>query len=147
MMVDCVGSGMGSAETSDTSRTQVQTYVPAYQKSEWKEHAAELDMTLSEFVRSMVQAGRSDFSPNSAADPRDVEHEPPATPSSGPDPQGKDVENRVVEILQSGDCLDWDELLEALSADLEDRLETALQQLQREDRVRYSGRNGGYLLE
>ena len=50
-----------TADGEDTSRTQVRTYVPAYQKSEWESHADELDMSQSEFVRTMVQAGRTRF--------------------------------------------------------------------------------------
>ena len=45
----------------DTSRVVVQTYVPAYQREEWDDHAEALDMNRSEFVRTMVQAGRRGF--------------------------------------------------------------------------------------
>jgi len=48
-------------EESETERSTVMTYVPAYQKAEWKEHAAELGMSQAEYVRTMVQSGRKGF--------------------------------------------------------------------------------------
>ena len=48
-------------EEADTVRTSVRTYLPEYQKAKWEEHAEELGMSRSEFVRTMVQAGRRGF--------------------------------------------------------------------------------------
>ena len=121
------------SEESDTERTSVKTYVPAYQKEEWKRHAEELGMTQSEFVRAMVQAGRRGFDPEPS--------EPRASPSAS---GGADIEDGVVEILSAHDHLSWDELAERLAGDFEDRLEETLQRLQGENRVQYSGRHGGY---
>ncbi|WP_380676481.1 DUF5805 domain-containing protein [Salinigranum sp. GCM10025319] len=122
----------------DTERTRVQTYVPAYQKDVWQDHADDLGMTQSEFVRTMVQAGRRGFLSVSADDPA-------GDPSSDSDPGGERIEDAVVEILQDGP-LDWDQLVERLTADVEDRLDDALASLQDENRLRYSGRDGGYVL-
>ena len=52
-------------------RTSVRTYVPEYQKEAWAAHADELDMSQSEFVRTMVQAGRSGFEPPESAPDQD----------------------------------------------------------------------------
>jgi hypothetical protein len=49
---------MSSDPDVDTSRTVVQAYVPAYQRDNWDEHADQLGMSRSEFVKTMVQAGR-----------------------------------------------------------------------------------------
>jgi hypothetical protein len=57
------------------------------------------------------------------------------------------MEERVVGVLSEDEFLSWDELLAALTEDMEERLESALQQLQGSNRVRYSGRNGGYTLD
>jgi hypothetical protein len=118
----------------DTSRTVVQTYVPAYQREEWDEHAEQLGMSRSEFVRSMVQAGRRGF-------------------GADPDPAGEEtnevtagsLDERVREELSASGPLSWEELLAALTGDIESRLEESLKRLQSED-VRYSGRRGGYVL-
>lgn len=131
----------------DAAREHVQTYVPAYQKDEWVEHADRLDMSLSEFVRTMVQAGRSDLSPEPRGESSAADSEPAGDPSSDSEPRGRGLEDRVEAILSDGEFYDWDELVAALTDDVEDRLEEALQELQSQDRVRYSGRNGGYALE
>jgi|AntDeeMinimDraft_4_1070355.scaffolds.fasta_scaffold00474_18 hypothetical protein len=124
--------GFHMSDSADTSKTAVKTYVPAYQKAEWESHADELDMSQSEFVRTMVQAGRRGFESGSA--------EPD---SSDPDPGGSGLETQVLELL-STDTYSWDELLEAVADDIESRLDETLEELQSENRVRYSGRHGGY---
>ncbi len=123
------------SDSADTSRTAVKTYVPAFQKAEWQSHADDLDMSQSEFVRTMVQAGRKGFEPDPAG-----ETEPGSTDS---DPGGNGLETRVLELL-STDTYSWDELLEAVSDDIESRLDEALEELQANNRIRYSGRHGGY---
>lgn len=130
----------------DTARTHVQTYVPAYQKEEWAREAEAMDMSLSEYVRTMVQAGRSDISIDAGVDENHSDEEPAGAPSSAPDPQGSGLEDRVVAILESGGYHEWDELVAALTDDVEDRLEDALQELQAEGEVQHSGRHGGYTL-
>lgn len=119
----------------ETERTAVTTYVPAYQAEIWTEHAEDLDMSRSEFVRTMVQAGRRGF-------------------DSGGEMQGEHAEtagqqgfeSRVERALAESGPLSWDGLVEALTEDTEDRLDEALLALQEENRVSYSGRAGGYTL-
>lgn len=119
---------------ADTERTVVKTYLPAYQKERWREHADELGMNQSEFIKSMVQAGRHRFDPANDSGRPTSEDETP-----GDD----DLEERVLGVLREGYC-SWDDLVESLTEDLEDRLETTLERLQSENEVRYSGRRGGY---
>jgi len=129
-------------------RTSVRTYVPMYQKERWQSHADELDMSQSEFVRTMVQAGRSGFEPpeaESAEDSASAESARPRSPDA--DPGGNGLEDRVVEVLDDGDHYDWEALLSALTDDIEQRLDEVLQELQSDGRVRYSGRHGGYVLD
>ncbi|WP_267639336.1 DUF5805 domain-containing protein [Haloarchaeobius amylolyticus] len=136
-------SGVVSVSQQDTSRSVVKTYVPEYQKDEWADHADELDMSQSEFVRTMVQAGRRKFdlpdSPDSRANRGDQE-------TVSGDSDSGDLTARVVDILEreDGPCT-WDDLLAAVSDDIEDRLDSALQDLQADGRVRYSGRESGYV--
>ncbi len=144
----------------DASRTSVRTYVPAYQRDEWDAHADELDMSRSEYVRTMVQAGRRGFDEFAGAqenrtraneaersDGSPTEH--PAEDDRGHEPQGSrpgnDLEERVVDQLRD-DCLDWDELFDAVTDDIEESLEDTLNELQDENRVQYNGRKGGYVL-
>lgn len=126
---------------ADTERTAVRTYVPAYQKERWANHAEDLGMSQSEFVRTMVQAGRRDFDLERPGD--DDGEEPPEQPSN---PRGDGLETRVRTVLSAQEVVSWDELLEAVSDDLEGRLEAALESLQDENVVRYRPRQGGYTL-
>lgn len=123
----------------EDDRASVRTYVPVYQKEEWAAHAEELDMSLSEFVRTMVQAGRSGF--GVADDGRSVEPDP-----SGPTPGGNGLEEALLEHLARDGAVTWDDLLDVLTADMEDRLDETLERLQEENRVTHSGRDGGYTL-
>jgi biotin operon repressor len=134
-----------SSEQADTSRAVVQTYVPAYQREEWDDHAEELGMSRSEFVRTMVQAGRRGF----GADPAESGTAEDDTADTGatPDASGSTVMDRVVEALNLRGPLSWDELREAVAGDIEAQIEEALGSLQEQGKVRHSGRQGGYVLE
>jgi len=123
----------------DTERTVVQTYVPTYQRETWDEHAEQLGMSRSEFVRTMVQAGRRGF--GAATDQ--------AADASGDsaDSTDRSLDDRVREELAASGPLSWEDLLSAVTGDIESRLEESLQRLQANDELRYSGRQGGYVLE
>ena len=129
------------SDDPDTDRAVVKTFVPTYQKDEWKRHADELDMSQSEFVRTMVQAGRRgfDLEPVPSDEGNSVEGG-----SDASDPGGDGLETRLLDLLDSEDHLSWDQLVEELAGDFEDRLEETLQRLQNDNRVQYSGRRGGY---
>ena len=119
-------------------RRSVKTYVPADQKAEWQRHADDLGMSQSEFVRTMVQAGRRGFTLSDGSTPDE-------TGSDDVDPGGHDLETRIESALADG-YLSCDDLVEEVFAGFEDRLEDALDSLQERNRVKYSGPNGGYTL-
>ncbi|SNR32628.1 DUF5805 domain-containing protein [Halorubrum vacuolatum] len=121
-----------------SERRTVKTYVPAAQKHEWERHAEELGMSQSEFVKTMVQAGRRGFT---LQDPNN----PPKASSDGSNPRGNVLEERIERALAEGPR-SWDDLIDEVRGDLEDRLDSALDALQDRNRVRYSGRDGGYVL-
>lgn len=134
---------MAESDT-ETERVAVRTYIPRYQRDRWDEEAEELDMSRSEFVRSMVQAGRSGFFDNeSSEETADADGNADTEGTT----QGSDLEDQVVEALATDEYRSWNELLEAVTNDIEDSLEATLQDLQAAGRVRYSGRNGGYTLD
>jgi len=136
---------MADDEDIDTTRKSVKTFVPAYQKAEWKRHADELDMSQSEFVRTMVQAGRRDFDvePISSSD---SSSESDSDDGDADAADGEELEEHVLAVLSTSEHLSWDDLVDELTNSIEDRLEETLQQLQRNNRVQYSGRQGGYTL-
>lgn len=123
---------MSSPDSDDTQR--ISTYVPSAQKSTWQEHAEEMDMTQSEYIRTMVQAGRRNFTTNS-----EIESESNTS-------EDVSVEDTLLDILSADEVLAWDELLEKLTESVEEDLENALSDLQDRNVVQYSGRNGGYSL-
>ncbi|MFC7072819.1 DUF5805 domain-containing protein [Halovenus rubra] len=133
---------MGTESDVDTSRTVVQVYVPAYQRDLWDEHADELDMSRSEFVKAMVQAGRQGFGGEPASDLKATQNE-----SENGSNQSEDLRSRILASLEEGYCLSWDDLLAEVTGDVESRLETTLKELQDSGQIRYSGREGGYVLE
>ena len=127
------------SEEAETERSTVMTYIPACQKAEWKAHAEALGMSQAEYVRTMVQAGRKGFELDSQSS--DLEGSSPPS-----DPGGSGLETRVLDALDSAEHLSWNELVESLSSNFEDRLEETLESLQDDNRIRYSGREGGYRL-
>jgi hypothetical protein len=120
----------------DEDSVAVKTYVPPYQKERWREHADRLGMSQSEFVRTMVQAGRRDF---------EVPERTDSDEAGDADDSG--LEPRVKEFLDPEDGRSWDELLEGLTEDTEERLESALDALQERNVVKYSRREGYVLRE
>lgn len=129
----------------NTDRTTVKTYVPAYQREAWDAHAAEMDMSRSEFVRSMVQAGRRGF----GGDEVHVEDDLAVQEESDGDTEDdtRPFETQIMDSLSTSGYLSWEELVEAITADIEDQVETTLQDLQADNVVRYSGPNGGYTID
>jgi hypothetical protein len=130
-----------TAQSQDTDRKTVATYIPAYQKEAWTEHADQLGMTQSEFVRTMVQAGRRKFAVPDEPDGADAGS---AASTAGSGSGG--FEERVTEVLTADEYLSWDELVAELTDNIEDRLDGTLQDLQSANIVRYSGRHDGYTL-
>ncbi len=134
---------MADSEES-TARTVVKTYVPKYQREEWDEHADELEMSRSEFVRTMVQAGRRGFE---GTEPPSGEDEDSADADSSDGSAPEDLKSLVRETLAVEEYHSWEELLTATTEDVERRLEQALQELQSSGEIRHSPRNGGYTLD
>ncbi|WP_330631701.1 DUF5805 domain-containing protein [Halocatena halophila] len=123
---------------TDDDRVAVKVHLPRWQKQRWVENADELNMTQSEFIRSMVQAGRREIV---------VSGGDPETHSGDGNPGGNDLEERVLAVLrESSEHLGWDALVSGVTDDVEDRLEDCLERLQETNRIKYSGRNGGYTL-
>lgn len=119
--------GLMSAE----DRVSVKTRVPQYQKDAWQAHAAALDMSQSEYVRTMIQAGRRDF-----------ELEPPEPPSRDADPGGSGLETPVLEVLSADEYRDFDAIVDLLTEEIEDLIDDTLQELTAAGEVEVSGRKG-----
>lgn len=130
-----------ATEEADTDRVAVRTYVPEYQRAEWDSEAEALDMSRAEYVRSMVQAGRREFSV--AATPTSTAGE--EQPRSGDaNPGGNGLRTRMLDVLDSEGPCEWDELVAGVTGDLEQRLEEQLESLKHEGAVHHDARGGGY---
>lgn len=120
---------------SNEGRAPVKTYVSQEEKAEWKAQAEQLDMSLAEYVRNMVNVGKRNF---------DIQ--PIETLPAGVNPQGEDLETTVVQTLADRDHVSWAELVDIFSDVDEQRLNELLQALQNDNRIEHDGPNGGYTL-
>jgi hypothetical protein len=139
----------GPDMAEDDERVAVRTYVPAWQRERWREAAEDRGMSQSEFVRTMVQAGRRGFERSAepgvdGSNPVDGDDRD-ATP--GVEAGGTGLEGHVIELVEREGPLEWDGLVEGLIGDFEDRLEEALDELQSSNRLKHSGRAGGYVVD
>ena len=133
--------GVWGVSEDEAARTAVRTYVPSSQKQQWAEEADEFDMSQSEFVRTMVQAGRRSFELDESSD---SDHDGETNESI--DADDAELAERVLGILhERDDPQTWDDLVAAVTNDVEDRLDGALGTLQEAGKLRYSGRDGGYV--
>jgi hypothetical protein len=131
--------------TNSGDRVSVQTYVTPTQRDRWQREADELDMSQAEYVRTMVQAGRRGFDLNTSGNDLNSGSSIPAeTQTANATPGDDDLHRQVLEVLDTSEFADWDALLAGVTDDIEERLDEALDELQSEDRIRYSGRHGGY---
>ncbi|MFW6458515.1 MAG: DUF5805 domain-containing protein [Halodesulfurarchaeum sp.] len=122
-----------SESGEETERAAITTYVPAYQKEEWETDAEALEMSQSEFVRTMVQAGRRGFGETNTVEPD--------SPGSNP---GGNVRETVLQALETNGDLTWEELFENVANDLESKVENAVIELQEEGKITHKPRNGTY---
>ena len=117
--------------TEDTSsRVVVKTYVSNHQKEIWERHAEELGMSMSEFLRTMVQSGRQPF-------------DPPEDQSSDENPRGNDLKTVILDILETRNA-SWDELYDAVAGDIEEQLDETLGELQQNGKIIHSGKTNEY---
>ena len=139
-------------------REPVTTRVPATQKRAWAADAEALDMSQSEFVRTMVQAGRRELGLETQAavaegsegerprEGKDLREQDPVEPASpGSNPGGDGLEDRVLDVLAEEGVCSWDDLLDAVVGDLEAQLDETMERLLEAGTVTYSGREGGYV--
>ena len=122
----------------DADSVPVKTYVPPYQKERWREHADQLGMSQSEFVRTMTQAGKRGFDEAVSSGAQEKHGE---DPSSSPDSGGSRLEERVLSSLSTDEYCEWDELVQAVQNEFEDELGATI-----DDLLDEGGYDGGELL-
>lgn len=114
----------------------IEIRVPPNLLAAWEQRARKAKLSVSEYVVRMAEAGRMSVQ----MEPAGVGGDPGTTMSV------EQLTDDVVERLRHEDAVSWEQLLEAISSNLEENLEEALERLQADDVVRYSGLEGGYEL-
>lgn len=122
-------------EDDDSERVSARTYLPEYQRDIWDDDADRLDMTRSEFIRSMVQAGRRGFTGDEA----------PGAGDAGDDRLPAIAGEAVLTALDQLDTVRYEELREILVEDMTRALDAALDELQAENTIIHT-RDEGYTL-
>jgi hypothetical protein len=100
-------------------------------KDEWDDSKDELEMaSMAEYVRAMVAAGQKQY--NGIAEFEGS--------------SGETIRQQIERELESDTYTGWEELVAALTDDLEVEIEDALEQMETSGRVVHSPREGGYRL-
>lgn len=120
----------------DIEGTVLNVYLPKSQKEEWEQHAAEMDLELSRYVREMVQSGRRPWFSG------DTER-PVKNQSADTEP----LKQQILEGLQRSQSLDYEELLEVVTDNIQNRLDRAITELKEEGRVHQNPRGDLFLPE
>lgn len=126
------------------TRKSVQTYISEHQHNIWKDEAAEMGVSLAEYTRIMIQAGRRDFTLPSQ--PNEIQNKDNRleTPSSHVTPGVDALKTHVLEIIESEDYPKRDDIVNAVYSDLDEKLAQAFEELQRNDRIYESWKHDGY---
>lgn len=137
-----------SDANANGSPATVRVTVPEYQLTEWATHADDIEMTTSEFVRSMVQAGRRGFDETAIAanGGTDTGGEPGGATDLATAGPTNGLRYELLEALSTGEYRSWEELREHVVDAVETSLDTELRSLLDEGLVDHSPREDGYRL-
>ena len=126
----------GPDDPPESDGESVEITVPPNLLAAWEHRARKAKLSVSEYVVRMAEAGRMS-----------VQMEPSGVgDDAGTTMSVEQLTDDVVERLRHEDAVSWEQLLETISSNLEGNLEEALERLQEDDVVRYSGLEGGYKL-
>ncbi|WP_121821172.1 DUF5805 domain-containing protein [Halostella salina] len=126
--------GDGSVtDRSGPDREQVTLTVRSGLLETWERQAEMAKLDLDEFVERMVEAGRMSVNVQPDTD-------------SSPAMTEEHVTDEIRSQLRREEYRSWDDLVEAITGELERHVEDALAEMQADGEVRYSGLHGGYQL-
>lgn len=107
-------------------RKRIRTSAPEEQIDQWEKEADEMNVTRAEYMRLMIQAGRRQF---------------PVCDTGNDQSDGINVENRVLDALEEHGELTWEELIETAIGDVEDKVESTIEELDAQGKVSISLRD------
>lgn len=93
----------------DETTTYVTTSLPEWQKQQWEKEAERMNMSLSGYTRTMVEAGQSKISLEDSGTPSEF--------STG------NLEDQIREAISKNGSLTWDKLVETVFQNMEDRID------------------------
>ncbi len=109
--------------------------VPDHQLEIYDEEAEEMGFSSrAEYIRSMINAGRREFGLN-----------PQGATGEDASPQAS-LDERILSILDEADGLAQEEVVNAVTADVEEQVTETLNQLNDEGRIDYDVRQGGFVI-
>lgn len=137
-----------SDANANGSPATVRVTVPEYQLTEWATHADDLEMSTSEFIRSMVQAGRRGFDETTIATNGDTDSGGEGEVATDQTGNGttKGLRTELLEALSASEYRSWSALREHVVDEVEATLDAELRSLLDEGRVEHSPREDGYRL-
>ena len=115
------------SQSVDEDSVPVKTTVPRSQKETWAADADSLNMSQSEFIRTMVQAGRAGLEAMTLEAPPEGSH-----------PRGNVLERYLLETLS--DPSPFGELVSECESDLEALIEEQLELLEEQGKIEYTPR-------
>lgn len=107
---------MSSDETTTDETTAYATAsLPEWQKQQWEQEAETMNMTLSCYTRTMVEAGRSKIGVTDTQTPNEF--------TTG------NIEDQIRETLAEQGPLSWDALLDAVLQNMENRIDQTVSEM------------------
>ena len=96
-------------EDVDETTTYVTASLPEWQKQQWEQEAEKINMSLSGYTRTMVEAGRSKIGLDETGTPSEF--------STG------NLEDQIREAINENGSLTWNNLVETVFQNMEDRID------------------------
>lgn len=115
---------MATESDQEAGGTVLNVYVPEHERVEWEQHAEELDLEMSRYVREMVKSGRRPwFSENYRVQPDKGEG------------ANRDLEEQVLTALSEAGPLHNTEVYEEITNQLQTRVDETLLALRDDNRI------------
>ena len=114
---------MSAESDHDSGGTVLNVYVPEHERVDWEQHADELGLEMSRYVREMVKSGRRPwYSENYRVQPE------------GDEPN-QELEEQILAALSEAGPLSNDEVYEAITNQLQSRVDEKLMELREDNRI------------
>lgn len=111
---------------------------------EWASDAEEMGVSLSEYVRRMVRAGRRQWGYDHVEDADEPHVQFEETQPAAQNDLG--IEELILRNLSTTDGIEQGDLADLITADIDTEIGNALEELMGRDEVEYSPTQGGWVI-